>query len=209
MSPPAFWYLLYVKGLFESLRSNQFFLNMLQDAVNNPSQLIGKDFFRSKELIQLVANGSFVESLLNGKWEFLPDRSHPRGLRGCDFLTSLEFKALLNVDLCRSDTFSSIKFLCPESCGCRPSVFSNSDRDLYFNGNFSDESSSWILGDGQQAAPLRFVFSNDRVGMSECPASCVVPHHDLPGQSRGWDDFEAIAKSFFDHYYTDATPAPS
>jgi hypothetical protein len=215
MSPPAFWFLLYIKGLFESLNANQFFIHTLRDAVYNPAQLIGTEFYGNEELIQSVVNGSLVESLLNGKWEFMPNRSHPRGLTGCDFLTSLEFKSLLNIDLCDSSEYSSIKFLCPESCGCRPSVFSNPHGDVYFNQNFQDVTATQILDERQQIAPQTFIFSNDRVGLSECPASCTIPHRDLPGQNKGWDLFEEVEYDPSNYYwwYSDEpsshpTPAP-
>jgi hypothetical protein len=192
MSHSAFWFLLYVKGLFEKLHADKFFEDTLRDSVYNPSQLIGTEFYQSEDLVHSVLNGSLAELLLNGRWEFMPNHSHPRGLTGCDYLTSFEFTALLNMDLCASNEYSSLKFLCPESCGCRPTMFQNHHRNYQ---NIEDITSTFVFDvDPWFVAPETLFFSNDKVEMSVCPASCAVPHRALPGQDKGWNLFEEPPK---------------
>jgi hypothetical protein len=181
MNLGAFWYLLYVKGLFQHLLSNQFFSSSVTNIVNHRSKIIGEAPSQNSSLVTWVTSGSMAESLLSGKWEFMPDMKHPRNLEGCAFLTSFEFKALLNVDVCNSETYSSIKFLCPVSCGCTSSLYT-----LEFQPGGGVE-----FEDMNELPPAErsvLQFTNDRSIMGECPTACVLPHPLISGDT-DWDDF--------------------
>jgi len=194
MNLRAFWFLLYIKGLFQHLLSNQFFSISVESIVNHVSKIIGEGPSQNSSLVAWVTSGRMAESLLNGKWEFMPDMRHPRDLKGCDFLTSYEFKALLNVDVCSSESYSSLKFLCPVSCGCASSMFENNFSDPPF---FED----W----GSMPPDRRKVlqFTNDRTNMGECPSECVLPHPLISGDS-AWSSFSQRFDDDYFGYYDDS-----
>merc|ERR1711879_173145 len=64
--------------------------------------------------------GGLSASLVNGSWT-LGHRtmSHPRGLTGCEYLASYELSAIMGFDLCNPKVVTSIRTICPVSCGCR------------------------------------------------------------------------------------------
>jgi len=114
----AFYWVLYVNGMFEYLEHRAGFgelldKNLQKDALNIPSHL-------RDDLKESIRNGSMKRSLLDQTWDLMPGFGHPRDLRGCGFLTSWEFNLLLSIDLCSPDSFASIQRLCPVSCGCVP-----------------------------------------------------------------------------------------
>jgi len=58
-------------------------------------------------------------SLLDGNWMLTDSQApHPRGLTGCRFLASYELASLLGFDLCNPNGLTSIRWVCPVSCGC-------------------------------------------------------------------------------------------
>lgn len=118
MDRAAFFWVLYVMGLFEYLLERPGFEEMLEDNMNEPGLHIDQGM--QADLMQYTLNGSMKDSLVDQSWEFMPGFDHPRDLEGCEFLTSWEFRMLLSIDLCSPDSFTSIQRLCPSSCGCGP-----------------------------------------------------------------------------------------
>merc|ERR1740121_1995904 len=115
-----------------------------------------------------------AQSLLDGNWDLMPGVPHPRNLTGCDYLTSFEVKALLNTDLCSADEYSSIRFMCPVSCGCSLGhIYSVSSDGSQFEVELVDY----------------FQVSNRIEDMGSCPAECVMVHPDISSDS-SYDVFE-------------------
>jgi hypothetical protein len=118
MERAAFFWVLYVRGLFDYMLARTGFeemleSNMLEPALNIPVGL-------HKDFVQYIMNGSMMQSFVDQSWEFMAGFDHPRNLTGCEYLTSWEFRMLLSIDLCSPDSFTSIQRLCPASCGCSP-----------------------------------------------------------------------------------------
>merc|ERR1712083_890839 len=63
-------------------------------------------------------NGTVAQSFAQGEWRLSPSLPHPRGLTGCDFMTSWEIKAILGFSLCDVGSYRSLRYVCPTSCGC-------------------------------------------------------------------------------------------
>jgi len=118
MDRGAFFWVLYVRGLFEYLLVRSGFEEMLEENMNEEALNIPNE--TRPDFIQYILNGSMMYSLMDHSWEFMPGFDHPRNLVGCEYLTSWEFKMLLSIDLCSPDHFTSIQRLCPASCGCSP-----------------------------------------------------------------------------------------
>jgi len=114
-SVARFW-MLYVNGLFEYLTSQKGFEDMIMDSLEDDILPIQAQHYDM--LVDYIVTGRMKQSLLEHDWKFAPQLDHPRNLVGCEYLTSWEFKLLLNVDLCSPQSFASIQRLCPKSCGC-------------------------------------------------------------------------------------------
>jgi hypothetical protein len=118
LSNSAFYWVLYVNGLFEYLEHRAGFEELLDKNIQEDALNISVD---SRALLkESILNGDMKRSLLDQSWDFMPGVEHPRNLTGCGFLTSWEFNLLLSIDLCSPDSFASIQRLCPVSCGCGP-----------------------------------------------------------------------------------------
>lgn len=170
-----FWWLLYVRGLFENLQSQTSFKKRVENAIKNEFNLLQVEADMQDDLVAYVTSGNIRKSFLNGKWELMPGLPHPRNLTGCEYLASMEVKALLNIDLCATGDYRSIRYLCPETCGCTNKAFkpvSTNQADGYTE-------VSWLQ------------FSMQRSQLSECPAACVLPHPSVDGD----DDFDGYQPS--------------
>jgi hypothetical protein len=67
--------------------------------------------------------GGVAVSLVDGRWTLTDSQApHPRNLTGCRFLASYELQALLGFDLCNPTGLTSIRRVCPVSCGCIPGM---------------------------------------------------------------------------------------
>merc|ERR1712157_605768 len=144
--------------------------------------ILGSQAYRSDALVEWVTSGNMARSLLDGEWNLMPGMPHPRGLTGCEYLTSFEFNALLNSDLCESERHSSIKFLCPLSCGCSISQYK-----FIFTPNSSEYEN---LGENQ------YTYTNSRTDLRECPSACVLVQPRISGENAMWASFEDA-----DYYY--------
>jgi hypothetical protein len=169
----AFWWLTFTAGLFERLTADvAFFDNVLGSVMSDASGIaVGLNASRRDELIQWVSGGSMARSFLDGAWELMPGVPHPRSLTGCDYLASFEIMSLLNMDLCSAEEYSSIRFMCPVSCGCRTG-------QIYY---YDDQ--DWTIAGLYQV-------SNRREDLRSCPAACVIVHPDISGESSfdGWQN---------------------
>jgi hypothetical protein len=70
------------------------------------------------QYVQGVMNGTVKDEFQLFNWNIYPGVPHPRGLTGCEFLTSFEMSALMGLSLCDVGHFRSLRFVCPTSCGC-------------------------------------------------------------------------------------------
>jgi hypothetical protein len=179
MKNAAFSLVLYLRGLFEHLTSGIHFKRHVASVVENNPDLVGVSSEHSSALVDWVSSGNMRRSLANGTWELMPGVAHPRNLRGCEFLASFEVKALLGIDLCRSDEYTSMKFFCPVTCGCTFSVYEKS-------ASSPGQAATW----NREATDNVRRFSNDEAALSECPASCVLAHPQITG-STAYDGYSA------------------
>jgi hypothetical protein len=67
---------------------------------------------------QQFLNGTVKQSFMKGEWMLGPGLPHPRALTGCAFMTSWEISSLFGLSLCDVGTYRSLRYVCPESCGC-------------------------------------------------------------------------------------------
>merc|ERR1711920_860955 len=74
---------------------------------------------KTDDVFRSIMNGTMLELTSTGHWDFAPGLPHPRGLTGGDFWTSWEVTVMLGLDLCSTDSFRSIRGVCPVSCGCK------------------------------------------------------------------------------------------
>jgi len=88
--------------------------------VSEPTaQTLGKNgCLAAHQYVEYAVAGGITTSLLDGRWRLHPFLPHPRGLKGCQFLISWEFRAILGMDLCSVGQFASIRSLCPNECNC-------------------------------------------------------------------------------------------
>lgn len=185
MNFEAFSLLMYLRGLFETLLFHPGFEDTVTRIVKHPSGIIAVPANNKTALVEWVTSGSMPQSILSGSWEMLPGVPHPRGLTGCAFLTSFEITALLNTDMCSTETYASIKPLCPESCGCTLGTSyvdkNGSGTELFEELNLTVKS-----------------FTLKHEDLVDCPASCVIPHPDYSGDTSfsGWEVAE-----YYDYYY--------
>jgi hypothetical protein len=167
MNLEAFSLMAFIRGVFEVLLATPGFEDAVTQIVQHPSNLIAVPRENKTALIEWVVSGQMPQSILSGDWEFLPGLPHPRGLTGCEYLTSFEVTALLNLDLCSTETYSSLKSLCPISCGCSLGSF------------YGDDGTEFFEALGLEVS----TFTQKPEDMAHCPASCVVPHPDYTGDS--------------------------
>merc|ERR1712217_848614 len=74
--------------------------------------------FTTLEFAEAFLNGTIRREYAKFQWTLGLGIPHPRGLRGCDFITSYEVTALKGFSFCDVGLFRSIRFTCPRSCGC-------------------------------------------------------------------------------------------
>lgn len=86
------------------------------------SEFEGCEGLTVTEYVDYAMAGGVATSLLDGQWKLHPDVPHPRGLKGCQFLTSWEVSGILGMDLCSVGQFTSIRSLCPNECSCAPGM---------------------------------------------------------------------------------------
>jgi hypothetical protein len=173
LPPKAFWWLTFVAGLFEHLTADVAFPDIVNDTVTQSDSHFAVSSSTKPALVEWVSTGKMAQSFLDGSWDLMPGVPHPRGLRGCDYLTSFEVRSLLNTDLCSTEEYSSISFMCPVSCGC-------SLGQTYY---VSDD--SYQLDDGVLQA------SNRMEDLGSCPAECVMVHPDI-SEDTSWNSFICI-----------------
>merc|ERR1712062_526521 len=70
------------------------------------------------DLADYIATGAFHRELSQGLWHVMYNETHPRGLIGCEYLTSWEVQLRLGLNLCNPGTFRTLRSVCPVSCGC-------------------------------------------------------------------------------------------
>eukprot|EP00933_Yihiella_yeosuensis_P008906 TRINITY_DN11461_c0_g1_i1.p1 TRINITY_DN11461_c0_g1~~TRINITY_DN11461_c0_g1_i1.p1 ORF type:complete len:414 (-),score=35.41 TRINITY_DN11461_c0_g1_i1:173-1330(-) len=115
----------FIKGVFEFLRSEPSSLIQINSRLQDYHSMMGLgqvdfDKIRDFMLAPPESNRSSAEkSVVVGLWELAPGIAHPRGLKGCAYLTSWEIKVLWDLDLCQVGSFRSLRFHCPISCGCK------------------------------------------------------------------------------------------
>jgi hypothetical protein len=189
MDLAPFSLLVYLRGLFETLLETPGFEDAVTQIVKHPSNLIAIPADNKTALTNWVISGNMSQSILSGSWEMLPGVPHPRGLTGCDFLTSFEITALLNTNLCSAETYASIKSLCPVSCGCTQGT------------SYVDEGSGGTeLYEALELSVRSFTQKTE--DLVDCPASCVLPHPVYTGDTifNSWEDSEYVDPEA-DYYY--------
>jgi hypothetical protein len=158
-SAKAFWWLTFVAGLFEHLTADVAFRDIVSDMVMQSGSHLDVPSTMKPEFVEWVSNGSMAQSLLDGTWDLMPGVPHPRGLKGCAYLTSFEVRSLLNTDLCSAGEYSSIRFMCPVSCGCTlGKIYETQGLEV------TDRSNTI------------FQVSNRMEDLGSCPAECVMVH---------------------------------
>jgi hypothetical protein len=189
MNLEAFSLVVYLRGLFETLLATPGFEDAVTQIVKHKSNLIRVPDENKTALISWVISGNMSQSILSGSWEMLPGVPHPRGLKGCAFLTSFEITALLNTNLCSAETYASLKSLCPIACGCTPGTFYADDGSL--PAESFDTLVSDALSNNLGATPFAVrAFTMKTEELAHCPASCVLPHPDYSGDTsyENWTD---------------------
>jgi hypothetical protein len=159
LPPEAFWWLTFVAGLFEHLTADVAFPDIVNDMVMQSGSHLDVPSNMKPEFVEWVSNGSMAQSLLDGSWDLMPGVPHPRGLTGCAYLTSFEVRSLLNTDLCSAEEYSSIRFMCPVSCGCTQGTI--------------------YMTEGLQVTDMSDIYfqvSNRMEDLGSCPAECVMVH---------------------------------
>jgi hypothetical protein len=114
------WYAMYVRGIYPYVTSKwgtgmrlQSLASVLYQVGTLQVDSLGEYLWR-----YWMTDGVSV-SLLDGNWMLTDSQApHPRGLTGCRFLASYELAALLGFDLCSPNGLTSIRRVCPVSCGC-------------------------------------------------------------------------------------------
>jgi hypothetical protein len=168
LPPDAFWWLTFAAGLFEHLTADVAFPDIVEDTV--PRVFPDLASSTRQGLVEWISNGDLARSFLDGNWELMPGLPHPRGLTGCDYLASFEVRMLLNTDLCSAEEYSSIRFLCPVSCGC----------------SAGEVFQTVPSGDGAVGLELLqdlHMVSNRMEDLGSCPAACVMVHPEISGDS--------------------------
>jgi hypothetical protein len=166
LPPESFWWLTFTAGLFEHLAANIAFRDIVEHTV--PLEFPDLPSGMRRELVEWISTGSLARSFLDGSWELMPGLRHPRGLTGCDYLTSFEVRKLLNTDLCSAEEYSSIRFMCPVSCGCSPAKL--------WQSNVSDDGGVTV----EQRQDLHQV-TNRIQDLGSCPAACILVHPKISG----------------------------
>jgi hypothetical protein len=183
MDLPSFWFLLYVRGLFQYLTSMTDFKNRVHEVLSQTSLdlFTNMDTSTEEELKEWIVNGSMAKSMVDGNWELMPGYAHPRSRTGCEYLASFEIKALLGIDLCAPESFMSIRFICPQTCGCTEATY-----------KIDPQSASQY----EEVTDL-MIFTYDKALLTECPAACVLPHPDISGSTafQNYDQSSAMSGS--------------
>jgi len=109
---------LYVTRALEYFRSQQELLMGSFSLLSKESQRVGIPQSAKKAAFANLANGSFVDDVLHGRWNLAPGQPHPRGFTGCKFWTSWEVTLILGMDFCMTGDYRSLRPYCPVSCGC-------------------------------------------------------------------------------------------
>mmetsp|Transcript_121181 Transcript_121181/g.388142 ORF Transcript_121181/g.388142 Transcript_121181/m.388142 type:complete len:565 (+) Transcript_121181:198-1892(+) len=74
-----------------------------------------------RNVTNFLLSRKFIDSMVSERWELYAGVPHPRNLTGCDFVTSWEFAAIFQLDLCETGAgYRSIRTYCPEACRCTP-----------------------------------------------------------------------------------------
>jgi hypothetical protein len=114
----------YVFGLFEYLLGSdpEHYQRHLQTSLmhlESENYLDLADYnVRRADFITAMMDGTIRDTWSEFQWSLGLRVPHPRGLRGCEFLTSFEVTALLGINLCDVGDFRSLRSICATSCGC-------------------------------------------------------------------------------------------
>jgi len=115
----AQWYAIYVRGILPYMYSVWGVATRLETMA---TQMYDNGLLQVDSVPAYLGRfwgGGVSESLLDGRWTLTDAQApHPRNLTGCRFLASYELQALLGFDLCNPSTLTSIRRMCPVSCGC-------------------------------------------------------------------------------------------
>merc|ERR1712083_435659 len=119
----AFFYATYARGAFQQMSRWG-----AARRLHGMAEVMGQEGllrFENLTIDEFIAGffdwpGGLSASLVDGSWT-LGHRtmSHPRGLTGCEYLASYELSAIMGFDLCNPKVVTSIRAICPVSCGCR------------------------------------------------------------------------------------------
>lgn len=109
------WYKQWQNGFWEFLLADASFAYRVESMVH---AIWGTNEV-SDQVINHVVSGDMKATMLSGTWEIMPGMPHPRGLTGCDYLSSYEVTLILGYSLCDATYFRSIRHSCPVACECR------------------------------------------------------------------------------------------
>lgn len=114
----------YIKGLFEYLLhvdpeayARNLGTTLYKMEVHNYLSLPSYNVSRA-DFVTAMMNGTIRDTWMTFDWSLGLGVPHPRGLTGCEFLTSFEVTALLGLDLCDVGDYRSLRSVCATSCGC-------------------------------------------------------------------------------------------
>lgn len=93
----------------------------VESRIRGAQEMIGVTDDMIADLAESIRNGKHMSDLRAGRWNLLGGLPHPRGLEGCEFLTSFELIYLWNFDVCDS-YYGSLRHVCPVSCNCHKHV---------------------------------------------------------------------------------------
>eukprot|EP00929_Paragymnodinium_shiwhaense_P017146 TRINITY_DN12612_c0_g1_i1.p1 TRINITY_DN12612_c0_g1~~TRINITY_DN12612_c0_g1_i1.p1 ORF type:complete len:1512 (+),score=329.51 TRINITY_DN12612_c0_g1_i1:135-4670(+) len=121
----AQWFKDYIRTVRDYLMSRQGYAANVE---YNAGVYAGIYSTRVKNVTETELTGYLLDSGQNGFWEnlgnrvwgVLPGYAGIFGdvLEGCAFLTSPDFKWLFSHDVCDQSQHLSLRYICPESCGC-------------------------------------------------------------------------------------------
>jgi hypothetical protein len=119
--PPAQYY---IWGLFEYLtyRNPEHYQQHLEQTLSKFEALghlsLSEYNVTHSEFVTAMMDGTIRDTWKTFDWTLGLGVPHPRGLKGCGFLTSFEVTGLLGIDLCDVGEFRSLRSICATSCGC-------------------------------------------------------------------------------------------
>jgi hypothetical protein len=114
----------YIRGLFEYLTHSdrEHYKRHLENVLYQLEQanylVLSQYNVTQSAFVTAMMNGTIRDDWSHFEWSLGLGVPHPRGLRGCEFLTSFEVTALLGLDLCDVGDYRSLRSICATSCGC-------------------------------------------------------------------------------------------